>query len=146
MKQAQDGDKVRVHYIGTLEDGSQFDASRDEFGLGEPIEFTIGNSQMIPGFEQAIIGMKEGESKTIHIKCLDAYGEHHPEGLIEIERNQLPSGIPLEVGGMVQGNSPTGGQVAFTVVEITENKVTLDSNHPLAGKDLVFDVQLFEIG
>ena len=65
MKQAQNGDKVRVHYIGKLEDGSQFDASRDEFGLGEPIEFTIGNSQMIPGFEQAIIGMNEGESKTM---------------------------------------------------------------------------------
>ena len=145
MVLAKNGDKVRVHYIGKLEDGSQFDASRDDFGFGEPLEFTIGNEQMIPGFEQGVIGMQEGESKTVHIKSVDGYGEHHPEGLIEIERDQLPSGMPLEVGGMVQGNSPTGGQVAFTVVEITQSKVTLDSNHPLAGKDLIFEVHLVGI-
>ena len=145
MALAKNGDKVRVHYIGKLEDGSQFDASRDDFGFGEPLEFTIGNEQMLPGFEQGVIGMQEGESKMINIKSVDGYGEHHPEGLIEIERDQLPSGMPLEVGGMVQGNSPTAGQVAFTVVEITQSKVTLDSNHPLAGKDLIFEVHLVGI-
>ena len=106
MAQAQTGSKVRVHYTGKLTDGKVFDASLDSSGIGEPLEFVIGSGQMIPGFEQGVIGMEPGESKTVSISAEQAYGPHRPEGVIEIERSQLPSGMPLEVGGMVQETRP----------------------------------------
>ena len=150
MVQAQSGDKVKVHYTGKLADGKVFDSSLDSSGassgVGEPLEFVIGSGQMIAGFEQGVIGMEPGESKTVNIPVAQAYGPHHPQGVIEVERSQLPSGMPLEVGGMIQGNAPNGEQVPFTVVEVTDSMVTLDRNHPLAGQDLTFEIQLLQVG
>lgn len=157
MVRAQPGSKVKVHYTGRLADGEVFDSSIDLPGespgespgdssqIGEPLEFVIGSGQMIPAFEQGVIGMEPGESKTVNIPAEDAYGPHHPQAVIEVERSQFPSNMPLEVGSVVQGNAPDGKQVPFTVVEVTASIVTLDRNHPLAGKDLTFEIQLVQV-
>lgn len=141
MAQAQSGNKVRVHYTGRLDDGTVFDSSQGE----EPLEFTIGGGQMLVGFEQEVVGMEPGQSKTIHLPVDLAYGPHSPERVIEVDRKEMPPNMPLELGVMVEGNRPGGGQMPFTVVAVTADKVTLDGNHPLAGKDLTFDLQLVEI-
>ena len=141
MTQAQNGDKVRVHYIGKLEDGTVFDSSQGS----EPLEFTIGQGQLIPGFEQGVVGMEPGEAKTVNVPADQAYGPHRPEGIFELDRSEIPAGIPLEVGLRLQANQQNGQTVELTVVDLSENKVTLDGNHPLAGKDLTFDIQLVEI-
>jgi peptidylprolyl isomerase len=141
MAQAQNGDKVRVHYTGKLEDGTVFDSSQGS----EPLEFTIGQGQLIPGFEQGVVGMEPGESKTVDIPAVQAYGPHRPEGVFELDRSEIPTGIPLEVGLRLQANQQSGQTVELTVVNLTPDKVTLDGNHPLAGKDLTFDIQLMEI-
>ena len=149
MVRAQPGSRIKVHYTGRLADGEVFDSSLDppgdSSGIGEPLEFVIGSGQMIPAFEQVVIGMKPGESKTVNIPAAQAYGPHHPQGVMEVERSQLPPGMPLEVGSMIQGNAPNGEQVPFTVVEVTDTLVTLDRNHPLAGKDLIFEIQLVQV-
>ena len=149
MVRAQSGSRVKVHYTGRLSDGEVFDSSLDppgdSSGIGEPLEFVIGSGQMIPAFEQGVIGMEPGESKTVSIPAEQAYGPHHPQGVMEVERSQLPTGMPLEVGSIVQGNAPNGEQVPFTVVEVTASRVTLDRNHPLAGKDLTFEIKLVEV-
>ncbi len=149
MVQAQTGSTVKVHYTGRLADGEVFDSSLDppgdSSGIGEPLGFVIGSGQMIPAFEQGVIGMEPGESKTVNIPAEQAYGPHHPQGVMEVERSQFPPGMPLEVGSMIQGNAPSGDQVPFTVVEVTADRVTLDRNHPLAGKDLIFEIQLVQV-
>jgi peptidylprolyl isomerase len=141
MVQAANGDTVRVHYTGRLDDGTVFDSSQER----EPMQFTIGQRQLIPGFEQGVIGMEAGESKTVKIPAAEAYGPHEPGKVIEIERSRIPTDLPLEVGSRLQGTPPGGRPVDFTVVSLTESLVTLDGNHPLAGKDLTFDIQLVEI-
>lgn len=141
MAQAANGDTVRVHYTGTLEDGTVFDSSRDH----EPMQFTIGQRRLIPGFEQGVVGMEAGDSKTVKIPAAEAYGVHEPEKVIEVERSQLPPDFQLEIGMRLQGTPPGGRPVDFTVVSLTDSKVTLDGNHPLAGKDLTFDIQLIDI-
>ncbi len=149
MVRAQAGSKVKVHYTGRLSDGEVFDSSLDPpgdpSGIGEPLEFVIGSGQMIPAFEQGVIGMEPGESKTVDIPAEQAYGPHSPQAVMEVERSQFPSGMPLEVGSVIQGNAPNGEQVPFTVVEVTDSRVTLDRNHPLAGKDLTFEIKLVQV-
>jgi FKBP-type peptidyl-prolyl cis-trans isomerase 2 len=140
MTQAQNGNRVKVHYTGKLDDGSVFDSSEGR----EPLEFTVGEGQVIPGFEQGVVGMEPGDSKTLNIPSDEAYGPHRPEGVFEIERSEIPPSIPLEEGMRLQANQG-GRTVELMVVEIDESKVTLDGNHPLAGQDLTFDIQLVEV-
>ncbi len=139
--QAKSGDKVQVHYTGKLEDGSVFDTSQGR----EPLEFTLGEGQVIPGFEKAVEGMTPGESKTTQIPAEEAYGPRRSEMIMEIDRNQFPSNIQPEVGQQLQVRQPNGEGFAVTITEVNDNTVTLDTNHPLAGQDLTFDIQLVEI-
>ncbi|MCW9042406.1 MAG: peptidylprolyl isomerase [Pseudopelagicola sp.] len=142
MTAAKSGDTVRIHYTGTLSDGSVFDSSEGR----DPLEFTLGSGQVIPGFDTGVTGMTVGETKTIEIASDDAYGPVQEEARQDVPRAQIPAEIPLEVGIQLQMQSPTGQVVPVTVVEITEEAVTLDANHPLAGKDLTFALELVSIG
>jgi len=141
MARAKYGDTVKVHYTGRLDDGTVFDTSAD----GDPLQFTIGSGQIIPGFEQAVVGMNPGESKTVKIPAEDAYGQRREDLIIEVEKSQLPEGLKPEVGLQLQSRQPDGRIVVLTIADMTESHVTLDANHPLAGKDLTFDIQLVEI-
>jgi len=141
MTNAAKGDTVKVHYRGTLEDGSEFDSSHDR----GPLTVTVGGGEVIPGFDQALEGMAPGDSKTVTVESGDAYGEHHPEMVQKIERARIPGEIELQVGGVLQATAPDGQVVRLTVTEFDDETVTLDANHPLAGKDLTFDLQLVEI-
>ncbi len=138
---AKVGDTVKVHYTGTLEDGSVFDTSIGR----EPLQFTIGEGQMIPGFENGVIGMKLGESKTITIPEDQAYGPHYEELVLVISRDQLPEGMEPEVGQRLQTAQPNGQIIIVTITEVSESTVTVDANHRLAGKTLTFEIQLVEI-
>lgn len=142
MTQVKPGDTVRLHYTGTLADGSQFDSSAGR----DPLEFTVGSGQIIPGLDKAIPGMVVGDSKTVVIPAEEAYGESHPEAIQAIPRSNVPAEIPLEVGLQLQMQSPSGQVVPVTVLSITEEEVTLDANHPLAGKELTFAIELVSIG
>lgn len=141
MSEAKQGDKVSVHYTGRLDDGTEFDSSRDR----SPLEFTIGEGQVIPGFEEAVVGMDVDDSKTISIPAAEAYGGYHQEMVFSIERTELPPGLDPEVGQRLQKGEPDGSNMVVTVVEISQESVTMDANHPLAGKDLTFDIQLTAI-
>ncbi|WP_010138436.1 FKBP-type peptidyl-prolyl cis-trans isomerase [Oceanicola sp. S124] len=141
MSTAKAGDTVRIHYTGTLTDGTQFDSSSGR----EPLEFTVGSGQIILGLDKAIPGMAVGDSKTVQIPCDEAYGPHNPEGLQQVPRSAIPDTIPLELGLQLQMQTPQGQAVPVTVTEITDEAVTLDANHMLAGKDLVFAVEVVEI-
>jgi peptidylprolyl isomerase len=141
MEQAQNGDTVKVHYTGTLDDGTIFDTSVGR----DPLEFTLGERQVIPGFEQAVVGMSPGESKTAEISADEAYGPHNEEMVVSVDRSDFPNSIEPRVGQMLQLHQPSGQRIAVTVTEVSEASVTLDANHPLAGKDLTFDIQLVEI-
>ncbi len=141
MSQPKQGDKVQVHYTGTLTDGTQFDTS----GGGEPLEFTLGEGQLIPGFEQAVSDMALGETRTVTIPADEAYGPRYDELLEEVPRALMPEGIELSEGLALQGSSPDGHPMRYTVVAFTEESVTLDGNHPLAGQDLVFELELVAI-
>lgn len=141
MDQAKQGDTVKVHYTGKLDDGTVFDSSLDR----EPLEFTIGTGMIIPGFEQAVIGMTPGDSKTEVISNDRAYGPYLDEMVLVIDRQQIPTEIEPEVGQQLQLQHPNGGVIPVVITEISEESVTLDANHPLAGEDLTFDIQLVEI-
>ncbi len=141
MTTAQIGNRVRVHYTGRLDDGEVFDSSEG----GTPLSFTIGNGQVIPGFENGVIGMSEGDTKTVHIPSADAYGDHRSDGVIQVPRAEFPPNMPLEVGTSVQGQQSSGQTVTFTIQAVSDESVTLDANHPLAGKDLTFDLTLVSI-
>jgi len=138
MRQAASGDTVRVGYTGTLEDGTQFDSTTGT----DPIELTLGTNQVIPGFEEALIGMTEGEMKTITIVSDRAYGPRNPELVQSVARAQLPSELDLAVGIVLQAQEPNGNVVQLVVAELDDENVTLDGNHPLAGKDLTFELVL----
>ena len=142
MAPAANGDSVKIHYTGTLDDGYKFDSSYDHL---EPLEFTIGRGEMIRGFEQAVVGMEPGETKIVRIASDQAYGRHNPEKVIKVSRSKMPEGLEQEIGMRVQGSMPDGQTVEFTIVSLTESEVTLDGNHSLAGKDLTFDIELLEI-
>jgi len=141
MASAKVGDTVSIHYTGKLNDGTVFDSSVDR----EPLQFSIGGQQVIPGFEQAIIGMNPGESKMQEIPCDQAYGPHHEDMIVTVDRQQIPSDFELEVGQQLQIKNPEGQVIPVMVSDIVEDQVTLDGNHPLAGEDLTFDIQLVNI-
>ena len=138
MRQAASGDTVRVGYTGTLADGTQFDSSAES----GPIELTLGMEQVIRGFENALIGMTEGESKTVTLEPDNAYGHHNSELVQVVERAQIPTEVQLAVGVTLQAEEPNGNLVHLVVVGVDDENVTLDANHPLAGKDLTFVLEL----
>lgn len=138
MRQATTGDTVHVHYRGTLDDGSEFDNSAGR----EPIEVTIGNGQVIPGFENALMGMAEGDTKSVTLAPEDAYGPTNPDLVHVVERDRIPDEVDLAVGAVLQAADANGNQIRLQVVEFSDDNVTLDANHPLAGKALTFELQL----
>jgi len=139
---AKNGDKVKVHYKGTLSDGSVFDSSEGK----EPLGFTLGGGQMIPGFEKGVLGMEKGEKKTITILCDEAYGPIAPEAMAEVPKSEFPPDFKPEIGQVLQLSDAQGNILAASVIKIYEDKITIDANHPLAGKDLTFELELAEIG
>ena len=141
MSQAQNGDKVKVHYTGKLENGEIFDSSKDR----EPIAFVVGEGNLIPGFEKAVVGMEEGGSKNISIAPEEAYGERREELVAEVNKSAFPENINPAVGMQLQVTSQNGNPINVIVTDVGEENVTLDSNHPLAGQTLFFDIQLVEI-
>lgn len=143
MAKASSGDTVKVDYTGRLNDGTVFDSSEGEGR--EPLEFTVGSGQVIPGFDQGVQGMEVGESKTIKIPSEDAYGPHQEELVAEIDKSSFPEDMELTVGDMLHLQQPDGQAIAATVAEIKDGSVVLDANHPLAGQDLTFDVKLVKI-
>jgi peptidylprolyl isomerase len=141
MQQAKRGDTVHVHYRGTLDDGSEFDSSAG----ADPIVFTLGAGEVIPGFEQAIEGMATGEKKTQHIEAGNAYGDRREELVFTVSRDQMPEGGDVEVGDMLRVGFPDGSSAAVQVAALENGNVTLDANHPLAGKNLTFELELVAI-
>ncbi|MBW4962112.1 peptidylprolyl isomerase [Sulfitobacter sp. CW3] len=141
MTQVKSGDTVAIHYTGTLLDGSTFDSSEGR----EPLEFVVGSGQIIPGLDVALPGMAVGDKKVVKIGSEDAYGPLNPEMRQAVPREGIPADIPLEVGTQLQMQTPDGQAMPVMVVEVDEATVTLDANHPLAGKDLQFDIELMKI-
>lgn len=139
-QQAKQGDTVAVHYTGRLKDGQVFDSSRER----QPLEFQVGGGQMIAGFDKAVNDMKVGESKTVEIPAAEAYGERREDMMIAVPREQVPADITPEVGmklAINNGNQP----MPVTIAEVSDEKIVLDANHELAGKDLIFDIELMEV-
>jgi peptidylprolyl isomerase len=141
MQQVKNGDVVRVHYTGKLTTGEQFDSSINR----EPLEFTVGAGQMIKGFDDAMPGMSAGEKKTINILPDDAYGEINDEAIIEFPKKNVPPDMPLEVGMQLELRDENSQPFPVTIIEIKDSVIILDANHSLAGKELVFDIELVEI-
>jgi FKBP-type peptidyl-prolyl cis-trans isomerase 2 len=141
MTAAKDGDNVKVHYTGKLTDGSVFDTSLER----EPMEFTLGQGQLIPGFENAVIGMVVGDKTTVEISPEQGYGPHISEMVETVPRGDFPPDIEPEVGQMLRVTQPDGENLVVTITGVTDDTVTVDANHPLAGKDIVFDIELIAI-
>ncbi|PHX73989.1 MAG: peptidylprolyl isomerase [Chitinophagaceae bacterium] len=141
MMQVKKGDVVRVHYTGTLTDGSQFDSSVGR----NPLEFTVGAGQMIAGFDAGVLGMVVGEKKTLQIDPDNGYGQSNPEAIIEFPKTNVPEGMELEVGMQLNLQNEYGQPVPVVIIELREDLVVMDANHSLAGKDLIFEVELVEI-
>jgi len=141
MAEAKKGDTVRVHYTGMLADGEVFDSSKDR----EPLEFQLGAGMVVPGFEAVVTGMKQGETTKETIAAEQAYGPYREELVGKVARAQVPESIELSIGRRLQIQTPDGGTAAVTVTEITDEAVHLDANHPLAGKELTFEIELVEI-
>ena len=141
MGQVKSGDKVKVHYHGKLTSGETFDSSEGR----EPLEFEVGSGMVIKGFDEGVTGMSVGEKKTINIPFNEAYGPRNPEMVIEMPKDRFPKDMELEVGMPLMMSDGQGQQFQVTVAQIKEEAVMLDANHPLAGKDLVFDLELVEI-
>jgi peptidylprolyl isomerase len=141
MSQAQTGDTVRVHYTGKLADGSVFDSSLQR----EPLEFQVGQGRVITGFEKAVVGLEPGESKTVEVPAEEGYGQRRDEMVVSVSRQDLPPEISPEIGQQLQITQPDGSPVPVRVIEVSDESVKLDANHPLAGKSLTFELQLLEI-
>jgi len=141
MSEAKNGDTVKVHYTGTLSDGSEFDSSRGR----EPLEFTLGAGGIIAGFDDAVTGMTVGDRQTVTIPAAEAYGSHNPEMVQEVPRSMLPDDMEVEEGMKLQAQGPGGQPFVVTVTAVAAETVTVDGNHPLAGQDLTFDIELVEI-
>lgn len=141
MAQAKTGDTVHIHYTGRLEDGTVFDSSQDR----EPLSFTLGEGRVIPGFEQAVTGMEPGESKIAEIPSSEAYGPRRPEMEMNVPRSQLPDGLDPQVGQQLQMQTAEGQAFPVRVTSTSADAVQIDANHPLAGKDLTFDIQLVKV-
>jgi FKBP-type peptidyl-prolyl cis-trans isomerase 2 len=141
MVQAKEGDTVKVHYTGKLDDGTVFDTSDER----APLEFTIGSGQIISGFEKAVVGMEPGEIKTTTIPPEEAYGPRRDDMTLTVEREQFPEEIVPEPGQQLQVQQPDGKAAIVTVSEVSGSTVTLDANHPLAGRPLTFDIRLVDV-
>jgi len=138
MRQATTGDTVSVHYTGKLSDGAVFDSSAER----GPIELTIGEKQVITGFENALAGMEEGETKTVTLEPQEAYGAHDPNLVHVVERTRLPEDIELSIGAELQATTPDGNRMRLAVTDFDNDNVKLDANHPLAGRTLIFEMTL----
>jgi peptidylprolyl isomerase len=141
METAKKGDTVSVHYTGRLTDGTVFDSSQN----GDPLTFELGGGQLIQGFDQAVMGMEVGETKTVELSPSEAYGTRRDDLEFEMERSSFPESVEPEEGQQLQMRQRNGQPLIVTVVEADEETVTLDANHPLAGQELVFDIELVEI-
>lgn len=142
MAAAKPGDTVKVHYTGRLEDGTIFDTSKER----DPITFTLGSGNVIPGFDRGVEGMQPGENKTLTIMPNDGYGERQDKLIVEVPSSRFPEEIDPKVGEKYQMQQSDGRTVNVTVTHMKDDMVTLDANHPLAGKTLIFDVELVGIG
>ncbi|MBU1002364.1 MAG: peptidylprolyl isomerase [Proteobacteria bacterium] len=142
MAPAKNGDTVRIHYTGTLDDGHVFDSSLNR---DEPFEFVLGSGNVIPGFDKAVKGMSTGEKKTFTIPVAEAYGPHEKEMVFELPKSELPGEVEPAPGMVLEAEGEDGGQYRLTVTQVGTDHVTLDGNHPLAGKDLTFEIELLEI-
>ncbi|MBI1262711.1 MAG: peptidylprolyl isomerase [Rhizobiales bacterium] len=138
---AASGDTVKIHYTGTLSDGSVFDSSANR----EPIEFAIGSQSVIPGFESAVLGMNPGDSKKVTIPSAEAYGEHDPRMVQEVPRAELPPEMQLELGMRLAARGENGQEIPLVVTALNDETVRLDANHPLAGQDLTFEITLVSV-
>src|SRR5688500_6197616 len=141
MQQVKNGDKVKVHYHGRFTDGTTFDSSEGR----EPLEFTVGEGNVIKGFDEGVMGMSIGDKKTVSIQAGDAYGDKNDDMLVEFPKEQFPPDMNPEVGMQLNMTNGNGQVILVTIVEVKEDSVILDANHPLAGKDLVFDIELVSI-
>ena len=141
MTQAKEGDTVKIHYTGRLQDGTVFDSSSGR----EPLQFKIGSGQVIIGFDEAVTGMKVSEKKTAHLPCDKAYGDRNPSMVMVVERKHVPAEIEPEVGQRLQVGGTDGQLLVVTIMEVNDENITLDANPPLAGEDLTFDIELVEI-
>ena len=141
MSEVKTGDTVQVHYTGKLDTGEQFDSSRER----DPLQFTLGNGELIPGFENAVIGMKVGDEKTVRIPSNDAYGPYMEEMKMVIDRTKIPEDLELKVGLNLTLQGTDERKLNVKIVDVTEDTVTMDANHPLAGQDLLFDIELMKI-
>jgi peptidylprolyl isomerase len=141
MSTAKQGDSVQIHYTGKLDDGTVFDSSEGR----EPLNITLGEGEVIPGFERAAVGMEVGETKETRLDVDEAYGERRDDLLLEVPREQLPDDLEVEVGTPLQLQQPDGRAVPVTVTALDEQQVTLDANHPLAGQPLTFEMTLVDI-
>ena len=141
MTQAKSGDTVKIHYIGKLADGTVFDTSSNK----GPLQFTVGSGQVIPGFDEAVTGMVVGETKTAEIPCDKAYGPRNDSLVLVVDKKQVPPELKPEVGQRLEVGSPSGELLAVTIIEVSDENLTLDANPPLAGEDLTFDIELLEI-
>lgn len=141
LSQVKEGDKVKVHYTGTLVDGTVFDSSRER----EPLEFEVGAGSIIPGFEKAVLELTPGDSTKVDIPSAEAYGEVRDDMVVSVEREKLPADIDPEVGMQLQLQQPDGNAMPVVVSDLNDTHITLDANHPLAGRDLSFEIELVEI-
>ena len=141
MSQAKSGDTVKIHYTGTLDDGTQFDSSQGR----DPLEFEVGSGQVIPGFDKAVEGMTVGDSKSVRIEADEAYGPRHEQLVQQVERSVLPDDLNPETGMALQSSSPDGQVTQFVVTDVSDENITVDANHPLAGQALSFDIELVDI-
>lgn len=141
MEAAKKGDRVKVHYTGKLQDGTVFDSSVDR----DPLEFTLGDGNMIKGFDSAVQGLQKGEKVTAEIPSAEAYGDKKEDMFVEVPKSEVPENIKPVVGQQLQVQQANGQAMPVVVAEITEEKIVLDANHPLAGKDLTFEIELVEI-
>ncbi len=141
MTQIKNGDVVRIHYTGKLTDGTAFDSSTGR----DPLEFKIGAGEIIPGLERNVAAMNVGDKETVTIPADEAYGPHDDSRVQAIPRTAVPEGVEVDVGTRLQANTPDGQPISLTVVDLDDLTVTVDANHPLAGRDLVFDVELLEV-
>lgn len=142
MAEIKQGDTVRIHYTGTLSDGSVFDSSEGR----DPLEFTFGEGQIIPGLENGMDGMRVGDKRKVEVPADQAYGPVMDEARRAVPREDIPAEIPMELGTQVQAHNEEGQVMTLSIHEVTDTHVVLDANHPLAGKDLTFDIELVSLG
>jgi peptidylprolyl isomerase len=141
MTEAKSGDIVRIHYTGTLADGTKFDSSKER----EPLQFEVGAGNVIPGLDKQVVGMSVGEVQTIKIPAEEAFGQHDPHKIQKVPRSNVPADLDVRPGTQLQAQSSGGAPMTISVVDVNSEEITVDVNHPLAGRDVVLEVELTEI-